>query len=73
MRYSIWLKLFPNISASICNILALEEFNDYVLQEYFKFQFRSEFKLGTLFSGYLVLIFIFVLKFLAKYDKTYCN
>ena len=29
IRYSIWLKLFPNTSASICNILALEEFNDY--------------------------------------------
>ena len=73
MRYSIWLKLFPNISASICNILALEEFNDYILREYFKLQFRSEFISVTLFSRYPILIFMFVLKFLAKYDKTYGN
>jgi hypothetical protein len=40
-RYSIWLKLFPNISAFICNILPLEEFNDYNhYRNIKKFQFR---------------------------------
>lgn len=52
--------------------MALEEFNDYNHYRNIKkkLQFRFEFKSGDLFLQYPILIFIFVPKLLAKYDKT---